>query len=102
MKEKTFDPTRWGSPALLLALLVTACGNDFDPSSRVNTLRVLAVQADLPYAHPGDTVSLVTLAHDPDGRALDWGWAACDNPTDTSVLGCVEALRERAARGDDV
>jgi hypothetical protein len=102
MKEKTFDPTRWGSPALLLALLVTACGNDFDPSSRVNTLRVLAVQADLPYAHPGETVSLVALAHAPDGRALDWGWAACDDPTDTSVLGCVEGLRERAARGDDV
>lgn len=102
MRTETFDPTRWGSPALLAALLATACGNGFDPSSRVNTLRVLAVQADLPYAHPGETVSLTTLSHDPEGRALAWGWASCENPTDSSVLGCVETLREQAARGDDV
>jgi hypothetical protein len=102
MKKTILDPTRWGSPALALAWLATACGNDFDPSSRVNTLRVLAVQADLPYAHPGETVSLTTLSHDPEGRALTWGWATCDNPQDSSVLGCMEALRERAASGDDV
>lgn len=102
MKSFLFDPTRWGGPALVFASLATGCGNDFDPSSRVNTLRVLAVRADLPYAQPGDTVSLDTLSHDPDGRTLTWGWAVCENPEDASTLGCVEALRRRAARGEDV
>jgi hypothetical protein len=104
MKSSIFDPTRWGCPALGVAFasLGAGCGNDLDPASRVNTLRVLAVRADLPYARPGETVSLDTLSHDPEGRTLTWGWAACENPEDSSTLGCVEALRRRAAHGDDV
>jgi hypothetical protein len=47
-------------------------------------------------------VSLTTLSHDPEGRTLTWGWAACENPEDSSALGCVEALRDRAERGEDV
>jgi 16S rRNA G966 N2-methylase RsmD len=39
-----------------------ACSNGLDPASRVNTLRVLAVHADLPYAHPGESVALDALA----------------------------------------
>jgi hypothetical protein len=101
---KTFrsDPTRWGAPLLASLLTALGCGNDLDPASRVTTLRVLAVQADLPYAHPGEMVSLSTLSHDPDGRALTWGWAVCENPADSSTLGCVEALRQRAEKGEDV
>src|SRR5882724_6730238 len=96
------DWTRWGSPALGCLLSLTACSNDFDPSSRVNTLRVLAVQADLPYAHPGETVSLRTLSHDPENRVLSWGWAVCENPEDSSTLGCVGALRKEAEHDDSV
>ena len=102
MKKPKTDGTRWGISALVGALFTTACGNDFDPSSRVNTLRVLAVEADLPYAHPGETVSLKALSHDPEGRSLSWGWAVCENPEDQSTLGCVEALRQRARHGEDV
>src|ERR1700753_4187329 len=100
MSSMNVDWTRWGAPALILGLCATACSNDFDPSSRVNTLRVLAVEADLPYAHPGDTVQLSALSHDPEDRALTWGWAVCETPEDTSTLGCVDALRRQAARND--
>jgi hypothetical protein len=44
-----------------------ACSTDFDPSSRVAGLRVLAVRADQPYAPPGATVQLTALAVDPGG-----------------------------------
>jgi len=98
------DKTRWGRTVAAAAVLasVTACSNDFAPASRVSTLRVLAVQADEPFAHPGDSVALTALSHDPQGRSLAWGWASCENSSDTSVLGCVEQLRARAAGGERV
>ncbi|HVU05699.1 MAG TPA: hypothetical protein VHE30_28315 [Polyangiaceae bacterium] len=89
------------APLALVPLLV-ACNGDFDPASRVTDLRVLAVQADQPYAHPGETVNLSALAFDPAMRPITWGWAYCENPKDSSALGCLEALRERKAMGEDV
>ena len=35
-----------------LAIALAACGADFDPGSRVTDFRVMAVQADAPYAAP--------------------------------------------------
>jgi hypothetical protein len=87
---------------LACALTSVACSNGFEPASRVTQLRVLAVHADLPYAHPGETVALDALAHDPDGRTLTWGFATCEDPVDSSTLGCLEALRKRAAAGESV
>jgi hypothetical protein len=74
------------------ALALVACGPDFDPASRVVDLRVLAVRADRPFAHPGETVHLDALAIEPRGRALTWGWATCQNPEDVSVAGCLAAV----------
>ena len=45
---------------IVLALSLAACTSDFDPGSRVTSLRVLAVRADLPLAHPGEEVQLDT------------------------------------------
>jgi hypothetical protein len=82
--------------------MTSACGERLDPSSRVVDLRVLAVAADEPYAHPGDTVHLSALGVDPRDRALTWGWATCENPKDSSVMACLDALSAAAANGDDV
>jgi hypothetical protein len=86
---------------LALACATTlGCEDDtFDPSSRVTSLRVLAVQADSPYAAPGDTVSLQSLSYDPLGRPLDWAWAACENPATSDVEGCLAKVAEEAQNG---
>lgn len=88
--------------AAALALSAAGCAERLDPSSRVVDIRVLAVQADQPYAHPGDVVQLDALGVDPEGRQLTWGWATCENPEDTTALACLNALQRRAADGEDV
>ncbi len=47
--------------AVFLALFLLGCGPDFDPPSELHSLRVLAVEKDLPYAQPGATVNLQML-----------------------------------------
>ncbi len=69
--------------------LLAACGAEFDPGSRVTDFRLLAVGADAPYAAPGETVHLTALAHEPAGRPISYAWLTCENPADTSALGCV-------------
>jgi hypothetical protein len=89
------------SPALLLgALALTACDPEFDPGSQVDSLRVLAVRADQPFAHPGDTVHLSSLSYDPQGRPLEWAWAACPSPAGSSVEDCLDQVRASAAGGE--
>jgi hypothetical protein len=82
--------------------LVSALGcteDDFDPGSRVTTLRVLAVQADRPYAAPGETVRLSALSLDPLGRTIQWAWAACENPSTSDVEGCLDKIAQDTALG---
>src|SRR5688572_9663624 len=66
-----------------------ACGGDFDPSSRVSKMRVLAVKSDLPFAKKGETVTLDVLTHDPAGRKATFAFALCKNPQSSSVLECL-------------
>ena len=47
-----------------MTLFLLGCGPDFDPPSELHSLRVLAVQKDLPYAQPGQTVNLQMLWQD--------------------------------------
>jgi hypothetical protein len=82
-----------------IALTVAAtagCQADFDPGSRVTSLRVLAVQADRPFAAPGESVHFESLSYDPAGRALSWGWATCVNPADSTVEGCLTKIEADA------
>lgn len=77
----------------LAASLSVACGSDFDPSSQVGSVRILATRADKPYARPGDTVVLELLAADgrrQPGRpmALSWLPAPCINPPGGSYYDC--------------
>jgi hypothetical protein len=91
------------------------CGGDFDPGSRITSLRVLAVQADLPYAKPGETVNLTAEWYAPqadkkvdpysastDARHRNWYWLRCIDPDDTSVVGCIKAVGDEVKQTGDV
>jgi hypothetical protein len=81
--------------ALALASLA-GCGADFDPGSYVSSLRVLSVQADNPFAAPGETVHVEATAYDPAGRTIEWAWIACENPASSTIEGCLTEIAERA------
>ena len=85
--------------ALVLAFTLSSCGvgGSFDPENVVNSVRVLAVRADKPYAKPGDTVELEMLAVD--GRAAKtrpmrtfWLPTICENPADDLYYLCFSTL----------
>jgi hypothetical protein len=80
---------------VFLGLLSTlGCTTHFDPGSRVVSFRVLAEQADQPFARPGETVSIRSLSYDPEGRSVNWAWAACVNPSASTVQGCLDKIGE--------
>lgn len=85
--------------SLALVGALSGCEDDFDPGSRVTGFRVLAVQADHAYARPGESVHLSALSYEPAGRPVTWGWAACVNPSSSSVEGCLEKIAEDANGG---
>jgi hypothetical protein len=77
-----------------LPLLLLGCEEQLEPGSKIDSFRVLAEQADLPYAHPGETVQLSSLAHDPEGRTVTWAWASCVNPVGSNLEGCLAKIAE--------
>ncbi|HET9930085.1 MAG TPA: hypothetical protein VFQ35_05350 [Polyangiaceae bacterium] len=85
---------------LLLKTLVSSlalgalfgCEEAVDPGSRVTSLRVMAQRMDAPYAAPGETVHVESLALEPAGRPVNWAWALCENPVSTDVEGCIAQI----------
>jgi hypothetical protein len=82
--------------ASLLPLLLMGCDAAPEPGAKVDSFRVLAEQADQPYAHPGETVKLSSLSFDPENRPVTWAWASCVNPEESSLEGCLAKLNESA------
>jgi hypothetical protein len=78
--------------AVLSAALLAGCGPEFDPPSILDSLRVLAVQKDRPYAAPGEDVRLTMLWADASsdaGRPIDVAWiTGCVNPPGDLYAGC--------------
>jgi hypothetical protein len=77
----------------LLAISVVGCGTGFESSAEINSLRVLGVQKDHPYAPPGSTVTLRMLWYDgkvPDGsRQIQRIWSPpCRNPAGDLYYAC--------------
>jgi len=77
--------------ASLAALMLAAvsCVPGFDPPSKVNSLRILAVTADKPYAQPGEDVTLRMTLYDGAGDPSD----PAAGPRDVQILwlgGCVD------------
>jgi hypothetical protein len=85
---------RWAS---LTALFALGCSDQLEPGSKVDSFRVLAEGADLPYARPGETVKLTSLAYDPAARPITWAWASCTNPSDSNLEGCLAKIAETGA-----
>ena len=84
--------------SLFLGLLNTlGCAPDFDPASRVVTFRVLGQEANTPFAKPGETVEITSLSYDPQGRTVNWAWAACVNPSASTVQGCLDTIAEQTS-----
>lgn len=98
-------------PLLLSAALLAACSPEFDPASRVEKLRVLAVRAEPPeiapasYGAPPDAARLGALAvhpdfaTDPSRRAVVLHVACTPRPGDPGPSPCtlLEALAEPSA-----
>ena len=77
----------------VLGLLVAACSGDFDPQSKVDSVRMFAVRADKPYAKPGETVELEVLLTDArkdkaQPLKLYWIPLVCMNPRDDLYYLC--------------
>ncbi len=80
---------------LFIACLLFACeATGFEPEYLVDTLRVLAVQADLPLAEPGESVHFTTMWADPNGggRPIAWAWGTCLNPGSSQIPDCAAAM----------
>jgi len=82
--------------AFIGAVLLIGCGEQFEPISELETLRVLAVQKSAPYADPGEEVELRMLWFDgaaPPARSIQRTWiSGCYNPPADQYAGCFEAL----------
>jgi hypothetical protein len=83
--------------ALSACLAIVACGTGFEAESLVDSVRILASQADHPLAQPGQTVNLKVLAYD--GRQIKsapmnvwWLPVVCINPTDDAYYECFDGL----------
>jgi hypothetical protein len=78
-----------------IGLLTQGCGPKFDPPSELQSLRVLGVQKNKPYARPGDTINLQMLWEDASvdaalpSRKVTVTWSGpCFNPAGDLFYGC--------------
>jgi hypothetical protein len=83
------------------------CSNNFTPESLINSVRILAVQADQPYALPGATVSMSVLAFDgrptkPEPMVISWLPQSCFNPPNDDYYGCFPAFASSLHSGVDL
>jgi hypothetical protein len=90
-----------------LALGCAGCSTDFDPPSLVNTVRILALQANSPFAAPAESVTLSVLAADgrtnkPAPMALYWLPRVCENPSEDLYYNCYAAFGEQFPAGVDL
>ena len=98
-------------PILIVATALLAGGGEacrtaqFDPASKVESVRILATRSDKPYAKPGDTVSMEVLASD--DRAdktvpmkIWWVPLPCVDPPNDSYYGCYPGFAQLPAGVD--
>jgi hypothetical protein len=94
------------SSAVALGFSALSCGlDDFDPVSKLDSVRILATRADKPYAKPGEQVHLELLAIDarkkkPRPMEIYWIPLVCQNPLNDAYYACfAQALRDAGADG---
>jgi hypothetical protein len=83
---------------LLAAALLCGCKPpNFDPPSKIGSVRILATAADKPYAKPGDTVTMTVLAFDgrpskPKPMGVWWLPQTCMNPAGDLYYDCYSSF----------
>lgn len=88
--------------------LALACNDDPYPNkSEVRSVRILAVRADLPYARPGETVTLEALVADARTKQtlpmrVSWFPVPCINPPGGQYYDCYPALEAAFPLGVDL
>jgi hypothetical protein len=75
------------------AALLPSCSGGFDPATKIQSVRVLGLKADKPYAKPGDTVNLEILAVDRRPKQeremrVYWVPLVCTNPPNDAYYAC--------------
>jgi hypothetical protein len=107
------QPRLFGTLACFAALATLGCGATMESPTEVQSLRILGVQKDKPYAVPGDDVTLTMLWHDGSvGGEHDWtpeadtrrevriAWlGGCLNPPGDSYSGCYQQYAGAFANG---
>jgi len=84
--------------ALLAATVaVSGCSDDLAPANQLSGVRILATSVDIPYARPGETVTLETLAVDaradrPEPMRISYLPTVCFNPEADDPTSCYAAL----------
>lgn len=76
--EHVFKILTW----LLAALILSACSNDFAPYSRLDRLRLLAIQSEPATPLPGQGATLTALVFTPGSTppSFHWTWCPVDAP----------------------
>ncbi len=107
MKRPSCALVAWLRGPALVGLIGACNAVTFDPSSKVETVRILATSADKPYAVPGDTVHMQVLAFD--GRpspatpmSVYWLPSACINPPGDAYYGCFPAFAQAFPAHTDI
>lgn len=65
---------------LVPALVIGACGGDFDPFNRIQALRVLAIRSEPVSPQVGETTELDALIYTPDRASVRHSWSWCPVP----------------------
>lgn len=79
----------------VLPIVLLACSSKpYAPASHIDTVRVLAVSADKPFAGPGENVQLQALVADPTSgsQPIHFAFGTCLNPGSGEIPDCVARL----------
>jgi hypothetical protein len=92
---------------MVAAVATDGCGTKFTSESLVDTVRILAVRADQPYALPGATVSMDMLAFDgrptqPEPMVTSWLPQVCFNPQNDDYYECFSSFAKTFPVGVDL
>src|SRR6185503_19828520 len=94
-------PPRFSTRCLVASFpLLAACGAPFEPSSKIDSLRVLAVRPEPASGAPGETVTLEILVADgapresgEPRRPIEIAWlGGCHNPPSRLYFDCFPGL----------
>lgn len=96
-----------GLAVLVCAVVTDGCSTKFTPQSLIDSVRILAVRADQPYAPPGATVNLDLLAFDgrptqPAPMVISWLTQPCFNPENDDYYACFSSFSKTFQAGVDL